>query len=208
MIHKVIGIRQTNKQLRGKMFHTLYIPTRTSSLIKAWCFSTLGTISSGILILPLTELLWARSADSALSCITMRGYPVKPPIPMRKLKEVLGRKGGVINSEYLADRAYSGSTKYRKENNHHSRNHNKTLATKEHNHLTLPISITSRRQCEEIYFQKHGFSNTIHKTMDPISIERIKLNWQQTFHLLLPMIQGCYHCPINTMLISTPKRND
>lgn len=52
--------------------HTWYIPTRTSSLMKGWNLTALGRLSSGVLtclLLPLTELLWARSADCSFSCI-------------------------------------------------------------------------------------------------------------------------------------------
>jgi hypothetical protein len=52
----------------------LYIPTRTSSLMKAWSFPAFCTTSSGILacLVPLLmELLCARSADSALSYMTI-----------------------------------------------------------------------------------------------------------------------------------------
>lgn len=55
------------------MMHTLYIPTKASSLMKVWSFPVFGMLASGTLssiLLPLTELLCARSSDSAFSCVT------------------------------------------------------------------------------------------------------------------------------------------
>lgn len=52
--------------------HTLYMPTKASSLTKGWSFPVFGMLSSGALssiLFPLTELLCARSSDSAFSCI-------------------------------------------------------------------------------------------------------------------------------------------
>jgi len=52
--------------------HTLYIPTKASSLTKGWSLPVFGMLSSGALssiLFPLTELLCARSSDSAFSCI-------------------------------------------------------------------------------------------------------------------------------------------
>lgn len=68
---------QTHARIQEKDVRTLYIPTRTSSLINGWSFPVLGTTSPGIFacfLPPLTELLCARNADSALSYMSVKAY--------------------------------------------------------------------------------------------------------------------------------------
>lgn len=52
----------------GKKMHTLYIPTKASSLIKGFpIFSMFSSVTLSSVLFALTELLCARSSDSAFS---------------------------------------------------------------------------------------------------------------------------------------------